>query len=235
MFVLRSKKNYNDQLDKYTSSLNEIQNLLVSDEIDLNSKFSFKSSKNLLNYFSDKKLASKNDNSFWISSIIKRSDEYRLRSEVVRLEAEIAVLQDCKNGKSHSNSVVDDFKALYRQIKSVFKKENETEDKRELQDRLRKLKEDWREALERLQSKLTKQKNHLQKERSLYNLLIDQRKGLRRVVRNVINSSLDEEEDAYLINHSVLSHLKIKLNKNFFNITSNEFQNKNYRCYTAYT
>src|SRR5690554_7277594 len=85
--------------------------------------------------------------------------------------------------------------------------------KKELREKVRQLKAERKEALEQLYRKVSRQKNHLEKSRSLYSLLVDLREDLRRVTRKFINTSLDDEEEAYLISKNVFTHEGTRLDK----------------------
>lgn len=232
MFFQKSKRSYNEELAKYTKLLSKIQTILIKDEDLLTLSETDISTIDLdiagkIERRPNRRIAFK-------VPFKKPSLKRRLKTEIALLEEEISSYRGGQYDQDEL-SLFGEIKSLTKAFSEIFTERSSSQTIDELIERIKELKIEKRAILEYVFENLSRQQNYLQKERSLYNLLIDQRKGLRRVVRNIINSSLDEEEDAYLINISVLSHLKIKLNKNFFNITSNEFQNKNYRCYTAYT
>jgi hypothetical protein len=234
MFLRNTKRKYNEEVNNYSNLLTRIQNLLIKDEEDTtpyvvhNSSFDFLDKLNKRAEFPRRPV-------FTIPSVRIRTSESRLKSEIITLEEELAILNGSYNNSLYEDSLLGGLDSVYGYFKSIFSKGagSKSLSKKELRERVKELRAERREALQQLYRKVSKQKNHLQKSRSLYSILVDLREDLRRVVRKVMNTSLDDEEDAYLISKNVFAHEQIRLNKNFLKNLIDE--NKNYKCYSART
>lgn len=227
---LKNTKRINEEISSYTNLLANIQNLLFKDE---NYTSSYLDS-NLSTVFLDRreqKISFPNDLRLPIDSGKIRVYENQFKSRFILPKEEHELLYHYYEDSVSEDSMFGDLKNLYKSIKSIFSKNSKPLGNKELREKFIQLKAERKEALEQLYKKILKLKNHLEKSRSLYNLLVDLRENLRRIIRKFINAFLDDEEKAYLISINVFTHRKIELNNNFFNISKNE--SKYYKCYSA--
>src|SRR5690554_7752212 len=176
MFLKTTKRIYNEEIDNYSSLLARIKNLLVKDED--------YTGHNLSTIFLDnakKKTLFQPIPILPISSGRVKTYEDRLKSEITLLEEEVAVLHGFYDKSIYEDSLFRGSNSLFESLKFIFSKGSMSSTKKELREKVRQLKAERKEALEQLYRKVSRQKDHLEKSRSLYSLLVDLREDLRRV------------------------------------------------------
>lgn len=217
--VFKTKSDFNLETQKYSDLLARLKNLI--DETD-------KDSFDFTNIYTE---PIKINNDF---TIIKTSGGLGLVKKSIDIDGYLEIVNSEAKTKwrfprffDKIYYVVDDLLQRVREVKNKAANGSLTREDIEV---LKQLKAEQKAALTKIYQKVDKQKTHLHKARSLYNLLIDLRKDLRRVVRKAIKPCLDDEDEAYLIKADYTID-RVIYRLSMLNFKSSKHEKEYIRCY----
>jgi len=217
--VFKTKSDFNSETQKYSDLLARLKNLI--DETD----------EHFYNFSEINLEPIKINNDF---TIIKTDSGYGIVKQYVAIDEYLEIVNSKVRTKWRLPKfldkiyfVVDDLLQKVQEVKNKAANGTLTKEDFEI---LQQLKAEQKAALTKIYQKVDKQNTHLHKARSLYNLLIDLRKDLRRVVRKAIKPCLDDEDEAYLIKTEHTTNRVIyRLNMLHFKLLKHE--KKYIRCH----